>query len=1086
MANIINSQKMNPPKNFKEFLAQQKANAKKKSSSPIEQLISDLKLNPSKFISEYQTILPKITSKENPELKNFHDENLITLFIDEYQINLKMNNEYNTFMKLAAKGFFTLNKNKETFLFELARRNNLRVFFETILNLHDLNLLNDELLLVQNNNSENCFSYFLNQINSVISKNIMMKKDYNNLIEKALKIIMEKYKFFDTLKPLDKFNIFNYFTKIKISDESLANLSKDDILKDFDIIFSSQKNFDICKVILYDKQIRLNILTLLLENENFTDLVDVFIQKYIENKFCNYPELFFDFLMHILNFEKYKNIEHFLPKIIDIIILEKNYETKINGNIYNCLFSNSKLIPKEKNLIFNSINERLFKNNNDLISQFLCKENNEFYPSFISYLLLNNLNNEDNKLFVDNILEKASINIKKNKNTLRYQGALNNLLAKDKYDNFLILFEYLEKNKLINIFENMGNDSCFLNDIITKQITNDLVISKFIEFITKNFNQVINFTHLKYLLKFLSKYVAFIKIEELKNIINLIKDKAIIEIKKEEDKFIQKIKNIKNINYQIINKSLFVFKSKYNDFYKSLADLISEIWFNQENDLQQTKDILITILDLIGVYKYNEIILYICSSNEKFIHQIIDVFVEKYYTKFNLTEDKYLQYYSLFNFQNEFWDNNKLKNKNYMYFYLRFIHGIENVNTKIYYQNMIYSILYYYKYETNFPLLFTEKDIDDINNNSKLFAKPKLLQDEIKLNLLSTLFDYKNEYKKNIYFFVKKFDDTNTYSVVDILNNNKNVTKINFEIKFDSNDEKYKTACDLLNKHFMCKFYMSFFNSLIKKGKAYKFLNLCIKEISKLISDETTFIEISNYQLKEFIKYIDAIKEKKCALGEEGDEIKNENNIFGLNILFLLFKKMTSKTFDENELFIKENDDIKKYMVNFKISYLKEFNIISNDEEEKIFISEGKDFFKKKYLENHNENNDNKEEKKDDDNFIKNNYNLEKYFLLFYNFNNANYFKKLPCENKSEVFKVFKALSEKIKNTKFIEILFKDKNDSLKNMYEKINFEDIAKFIKKENELNNIKSKIVELKEVKEINFKSFFDCLIKFWECLV
>ena len=76
--------------------------------------------------------------------------------------------------------------------------------------------------------------------------------------------------------------------------------------------------------------------------------------------------------------------------------------------------------------------------------------------------------------------------------------------------------------------------------------------------------------------------------------------------------------------------------------------------------------------------------------------------------------------------------------------------------------------------------------------------------------------------------------------------------------------------------------------------------------------------------------------------------------------------------------------------------------------------------------------------------------------------------------------------NEKIKNTKFIEILFKDKNDSLKNMYEKINFEDIAKLIKKENELNNIKSKIVELKEVKEINFKSFFDCLIKFWECLV
>ena len=99
---------------------------------------------------------------------------------------------------------------------------------------------------------------------------------------------MRNIQFFNTLNPLDKFNAFNYFTKITIGERSLNNLSKEDILKDFDIIFSNKENFDICKIILYDKQIPFNFLTSLIENENF-DLIDIFIQKYSQNKFCNHP-----------------------------------------------------------------------------------------------------------------------------------------------------------------------------------------------------------------------------------------------------------------------------------------------------------------------------------------------------------------------------------------------------------------------------------------------------------------------------------------------------------------------------------------------------------------------------------------------------------------------------------------------------------------------------------------------------------------------------------------------------------------------------------------------------------------------------
>ena len=1073
---------MSEPKNFREFLAQQKAKNKNKSKSPIEELISDLKFNPTKFLSDYKKVLQNITSKENPELKNIQDENLITLFIDTCETNPEMKKEYNNFMNLASKGFLTLNKNHETFLFELARRNNLKLFFETILNLNDLNLLNDELLLVQNNKSDNCFSNLIQELNSTNGQNSMNKKNYNELIEKVLKLIMEKYKLFDNAKPLDKFNIFNYFTKIKLADKCLTNLSKDDILKDFDIIFSSEKIFDMCKIILYDKQLPFNLLTAFLENEKFFDVVDIFIQKYTENKFCNYPELFLDFLLNILNFQNYKNIEHFLSKIINIIISEKNFEKKIGGNIYNSLFSNLKLIPKEKNLIFNTINENLFKNNNDIINQLLSQENNEGYPNFIVYLLINDFTEEDNKKFIKNILEKTTINIKKNKNILKYQNALLNLFAKDKFNNFSILFEYLEKNKLISIFKDMGNGSCYLNDIISNNISNDLVILKYVNFIINNFEQVDNFEHLKYLIKFLIKYIPYIKIEELRKIIILIKDKFITEIKKEEDEFIQKINKIGKIEYKIIDKSLFVFKSKFNEFYKSLSDLITEFWFTQGNDLTPTKDILITILDLIGVNKYNEIILSICSSNENLIYNIIDVFVEKYYSKFNLIEDKYLQYYSLFNFQNSFSDNNKLKNKNYMYFYLRFIHGLENKNTKMYYQNSIYSILNYYKYEKYFPNFFNKKDIKEINNNKELFIKTKLLQDEIKLTLLSSLLDYKNEYKKNLYFLLKQFDTSNMYSVINILNDNKNVVKINFELKFVENNDKYKLACDLLNKHLISKIYICFCDALIKKGKAFKFINFVMKEISKIIKDETEFIDIINLQLNEFIKYNDLIKQKKINIGMENEQIKNEQNIYGLDILFLLFKKMIEKTFDEKKLIIKEQYDLSKTIIDLKNSYLKEFNIISNDGEEKIFLAYGL-----QHDEYVSQNNQTEKKEIDYKDVIskKTNYNIEKYFLQFYNFN-GNYIKNLPCENINELLKIFKTLTEKIKNTKFIEILFKDKNDLLKEIYEKMDFEGVAKIVKKDEEFSNIKEKINELKQVKEIDFKSFFESLVKFYEILV
>ena len=411
---------------------------------------------------------------------------------------------------------------------------------------------------------------------------------------------------------------------------------------------------------------------------------------------------------------------------------------------------------------------------------------------------------------------------------------------------------------------------------------------------------------------------------------------------------------------------------------------------------------------------------------------------------------------------------------------------------------MIYSIINKHKFESDLPLFFEEKELNritEINNKNKdLFIPTKLISDEIKLTLFFSLLDYKNIFNTFYTQYISKLDSSNIYSVIDKLNDTKNFEQINFEINFDENKEnieKYIFICNLLNKHFIIKFYLFYFNSLVKKGKCFKFQNLCMKEISKILKDENEFIDIANYQLTHFIKYHELIKEKKINIGIENKEIKNENNIFGLNILFLLFKKGIEKKFIDNEINFAGKENIWEEITHFKIEYLKEFNIISNDEEEKIFISEGIGYFKKKYLNDElnliqkEQNEENKENAENNYDSIKRNYYLEKYILQFYNFN-SNYFSKIPCENYKNIFEIFRNITENIKKTKFFELLFRNKNELLKNMFDKIDFENIARSIIKEEQFSKIKEKVMKLKEIKDINFENFFGCISKFYSYII
>jgi len=1049
---------MNAPKNFREFMAQQKAKKKKISKSPIEKLISDLKLNPDQFIQNYKKDLEEILSKENPQLKNLQEENLITIFIDQCEINPELKKHYNDFMTLAKKGFLTTNKNKETFLIELSKRNNLKLFLETILNLDNLNLLSEELLSAQNINSENCFNYIIQSIKTTNEKQFLMKnKECFDLIKKVLNLIFQKYNTFNVLTPSQIFNIFNIDSKIKLSERSLQTLSNEDILNDFDIIFKDEKSFESCKVILYEKQLPYNLLISLLD-KNY-DLIHVFIEKYTKNKFCNYPEIFFDFLFHILNFENYKNVMDLLPKIIPIIIKEKDYDKKLKSNqsenIYHLLFSNNKISPKEKNDLFAYLNTNLLKENDDIIEALLIQDNKDGYPPFIVYLFnINKINDEEEKFLKEKILAKSIIikNVK-NKNA-KYKDALLNLLEKEKI--FMILFDFLEKNKLINLFDyNSKSGSCLLIEFTSKKIKSEVIISKIYSFIINNFDSEIFYANdVRHLLKFIMNYF---RVNEFKQIIYLIKVKFLPEIKMEEDLFEDKNK-IKKIEYKEIPKYVFEFHSKFYYLNKAITAFILEIYFNRDYDLEEIKEPLISILDLIGVNNYNEVILNICLASKKFRPDIINIFISKYYSKFKLTENNAtLKYFSLCNFQTSFYDNDKMKNINYIYFYLQFINGIKNPETKIYYQCVIFSLLNNYKYEEYIPLFFTQKEKESINNFRSLFIKPKLLNDDIKLTLIGSLLDF-NIFNNFYTQYISKLDSSNVYSILSTINNNNNKNeKIEFNIDFNENLEKnkeYKLACDLLSKHLMPKIYFCFLNSIMKKSPIYKFLNYCMKEISKSIEDENDFVEIAHYEIDEFVKYHDIIKENKLNIGTENSEVKNENNIFGINVIYLLFKNIfVNKTFKEKYPIY----DLSLDILNLKNKYFAEFNIIFSEKygEEYHYID-----------------------------FNDNNYNIEKYILQFCNFNV--FYEKIASLPYKNMIIAFKNINDKIKGIKFIENLFSNKNSILREIHDKIDFEKSLKILVKENNWDKVKVKVDELKNIKTMTYGNFIDCLSKFYQILI
>ena len=189
---------------------------------------------------------------------------------------------------------------------------------------------------------------------------------------------------------------------------------------------------------------------------------------------------------------------------------------------------------------------------------------------------------------------------------------------------------------------------------------------------------------------------------------------------------------------------------------------------------------------------------------------------------------------------------------------------------------------------------------------------------------------------------------------------------------------------------------------------------------------------------------------------------------------------MIKSNFDDKSLIIENfSDDIIRY----KDSYLKGYNIIENG----IFLNSIINTEKAVYNSDNIFENKNQGENISKNIIIdtKNNFNIEKYILQFYNFN-SEFFQKLISHSGNNIFKVFKKITEKIKDMKLFEILFNNKKEYLRKFFEKIDFEKIVKCIINENDLVKVNEKMNELKEIKIMKEPNYFNWLIKFYEVII
>ena len=312
-------------------------------------------------------------------------------FIEEFLKNISKNNIFD-------KNYDAIKNNKEEI------NNNLLFYLnETILNI-------DKLIVVDYYKEISEFFYEIFILNNILLntciKNFILKineKQLKNIFDYYFELINQKnenkeYNLKNCINILSIFNIIlttikeiflKYFSKYKNILINLINFSQDFLFKKN---LSPQKlNTKTKRDLNIDKNYNYEILTnILLENLSLN-------LKFNKNKVINYDHIE-EFLESILNYFKIKNIK------------EKEYENFFENNLCNLIL-----------ILFNNLNEELFKSFNDDILYLLREENyltKLYVLKLINFLYLNLkekylILNGDIIPYISDLLEDENENVQK-------------------------------------------------------------------------------------------------------------------------------------------------------------------------------------------------------------------------------------------------------------------------------------------------------------------------------------------------------------------------------------------------------------------------------------------------------------------------------------------------------------------------------------------------------------------------------------------------------------------------------------------------------------------------------------------------
>ena len=628
-----------------------------------------------KYLTNFSNVLTILNFISNNN-KNKNNIKLITEILIEILNKINFNsyeiNDNNILFELI---FFCIN-NKCEKIFILIDNINNNNFFKNNLNENFINFQKEILIILLNFNEK------------ILNENDKNKIIYFNFIKNCLN--------FNEYSNIFEINYFNFFTKIIFP--LITNINNNNNNDDYILKYESINNFNNNKNSIENSIFEILYL-ILIKYDKFLDKIYEECINNFSNNFCNDTIkhilcLILNKLFRIKYFDKIKEIQinkiqnfnnnfenfNFFDLMLIFIILEKiNKIEDLNiffNFIFNYLFNNKKF---QKSIEFFTI--KIYNNNfnkNDLIfnqnyCEFIIKNFSDFPKNFNSESLKKIFNNNNNeKIFIDNLLNKNNIN-----KIIDYYENYKNTKNEEFLNIFLFNNLILKKSKNFIGIENERKITFFLCDILLK-IPNDKIIinlneisnmifdyfNKLIQFrifpqkyqiifileliqklIINNFNFNENFLNnlFDFIINEINILNTMIKYSNLKILFNLeifcdFLNLIIISFNFSQNHLKLISENLFSLNsiekFQCIFSTLFIINIKFNLENKIQIFIVENLNFNQINKIS-IKIIKIILFNLLNFLKMNK-------NNLKFdfIQKIIIKFINllQFFSQKNLNE----------------------------------------------------------------------------------------------------------------------------------------------------------------------------------------------------------------------------------------------------------------------------------------------------------------------------------------------------------------------------------------------------------------------------------------------------------------